>query len=110
MTGLFRWDAWRIKDSSRVGPCGACRRVDGHHGLALHFTRRKSACSIHLQHDTSTSVDTMRGHTTLHNHTLGKFLVTFGDVQATDEVLAKLGCAEQTPSSPPLSARLTARR
>ena len=27
---------------------------------------------------------------TLHNHTLGKFLVTFGDVQATDEV-AKLG-------------------
>jgi len=29
----------------------------------------------------------------LHNHTLGKFLVTFGDVQATDEVLAKLGGA-----------------
>jgi ureidoacrylate peracid hydrolase len=27
---------------------------------------------------------------TLHNHTLGKFLVTFGDVQATDDVLAKL--------------------
>ena len=26
----------------------------------------------------------------LHNHTLGKFLVTFGDVQSTDEVLAKL--------------------
>jgi len=26
----------------------------------------------------------------LHNHTLGKFLVTFGDVQATDDVLAKL--------------------
>jgi ureidoacrylate peracid hydrolase len=26
----------------------------------------------------------------LHNHTLGKFLVTFGDVQTTDEVLAKL--------------------
>jgi len=46
----------------------------------------------------------------LHNHTLGKFLVTFGDVQTTDEVLAKLGCAEKTPSSPPLSARLTARR
>jgi ureidoacrylate peracid hydrolase len=29
----------------------------------------------------------------LHNHTLGKFLVTFGDVQTTEEVLAKLGCA-----------------
>ena len=28
----------------------------------------------------------------LHNHTLGKFLVTFGDVQATDDLLAKLGC------------------
>ena len=27
----------------------------------------------------------------LHNHTLGKFLVTFGDVQSTDEVIAKLG-------------------
>jgi ureidoacrylate peracid hydrolase len=26
----------------------------------------------------------------LHNHTLGKFLVTFGDVQSTDEVVAKL--------------------
>jgi len=26
----------------------------------------------------------------LHNHTLGKFLVTFGDVQTTDELLAKL--------------------
>ena len=26
----------------------------------------------------------------LHNHTLGKFLVTFGDVQATDDLLAKL--------------------
>jgi ureidoacrylate peracid hydrolase len=26
----------------------------------------------------------------LHNHTLGKFLVTFGDAQTTDEVLAKL--------------------
>jgi ureidoacrylate peracid hydrolase len=31
----------------------------------------------------------------LHNHTLGKFLVTFGDVQATDEVLAKLRCASR---------------
>ena len=28
----------------------------------------------------------------LHNHTLGKFLVTFGDVQSTDELVAKLGC------------------
>src|SRR2546425_2554506 len=26
----------------------------------------------------------------LHNHTLGKFLVTFGDVQATDELLTRL--------------------
>ena len=26
----------------------------------------------------------------LHNHTLGKFLVTFGDVQATNDLLAKL--------------------
>ena len=26
----------------------------------------------------------------LHNHTLGKFLVTFGDVQATDELLMRL--------------------
>ena len=28
----------------------------------------------------------------LHNHTLGKFLVTFGDVQSTDDLVAKLGC------------------
>jgi len=46
----------------------------------------------------------------LHNHTLGKFLVTFGDVQATDEVLAKLAWAEQTPSSHPPSASRAARR
>jgi ureidoacrylate peracid hydrolase len=26
----------------------------------------------------------------LHNHTLGKFLVTFGDVQSTDDIIAKL--------------------
>lgn len=26
----------------------------------------------------------------LHNHTLGKFLVTFGDVQTTDQIIAKL--------------------
>lgn len=26
----------------------------------------------------------------LHNHTIGKFLVTFGDVQSTDELIAKL--------------------
>lgn len=31
----------------------------------------------------------------LHNHTLGKFLVTFGDVQATDELLAKLGASRK---------------
>ena len=29
----------------------------------------------------------------LHNHTLGKFLVTFGDVQAIDDLLATLGSA-----------------
>jgi len=34
----------------------------------------------------------------LHNHTLGKFLVTFGDVQTTDEVLATLGYAAQAHS------------
>jgi ureidoacrylate peracid hydrolase len=45
----------------------------------------------------------------LHSHTLGKFLVTFGDVQATDEVLAKLGCAEQTPSRHPQPAGFAAR-
>ena len=45
----------------------------------------------------------------LHNHTLGKFLVTFGDVQATDEVLAKLGCAEQTHSRHPQPAGFAAR-
>ncbi len=28
----------------------------------------------------------------LHNHMLGKFLVTFGDVQSTDDLLAKLEC------------------
>jgi len=31
----------------------------------------------------------------LHNHTLGKFLVTVGDVQTTDEVLAKLEAAPE---------------
>jgi ureidoacrylate peracid hydrolase len=45
----------------------------------------------------------------LHNHTLGKFLVTFGDVQATDEVLAKLGCVEQTHSRHPQPAGGAAR-
>src|SRR5881628_2899469 len=35
----------------------------------------------------------------LHNHTLGKFLVTFGDVQATDELLTRLGGASQPNSS-----------
>jgi ureidoacrylate peracid hydrolase len=46
----------------------------------------------------------------LHNHTLGKFLVTFGDVQTTDEVLAKLGSGEKTHSRNPQAARLAARR
>jgi ureidoacrylate peracid hydrolase len=32
----------------------------------------------------------------LHNHALGKFLVTFGDVQTTDEVLAKVACVATT--------------
>ena len=45
----------------------------------------------------------------LHNYTLGKFLVTFGDVQATDEVLAKLGYAEKTHSRNPQPAQLAAR-
>ena len=46
----------------------------------------------------------------LHNHTLGKFLATFGDVQATDEVLAKLECAEQTRSRHPQPVGFAARR
>ncbi|HSH68584.1 MAG TPA: isochorismatase family cysteine hydrolase [Deferrisomatales bacterium] len=45
----------------------------------------------------------------LHNHTLGKFLVTFGDVQTTDEVLAKLGAAEEARSRNPQPADLAAR-
>ena len=35
----------------------------------------------------------------LHNHTLGKFLVTFGDVQATDELMAKLKEGSRPESS-----------
>jgi ureidoacrylate peracid hydrolase len=36
--------------------------------------------------------DANADHTdSLHNHTLGKFLVTFGDVRSTDEVIALLG-------------------
>jgi ureidoacrylate peracid hydrolase len=31
----------------------------------------------------------------LHNHTLGKFLVTFGDVQSTDDLIAKLQGAQR---------------
>lgn len=46
----------------------------------------------------------------LHNHALGKFLVTFGDVQAIDEVLAKLGGAEKTDSRNPQPPQLAARR
>ena len=45
----------------------------------------------------------------LHNHALGKFLVTFGDVRTTDEVLAKLGHAEKTHSRNPQPAQLAAR-
>jgi ureidoacrylate peracid hydrolase len=40
----------------------------------------------------------------LHNHTLGKFLVTFGDVQSTDEVLAKLGQKTQGGNADRVSA------
>ena len=35
----------------------------------------------------------------LHNHTLGKFLVTFGDVQTTDELIAKLAPASSRAAS-----------
>mgnify|MGYP003346781185 CR=1 FL=1 len=37
-----------------------------------------------------------------HNHTLGKFLVTFGDVQSTDELVGKL--AGQGADSQPVRA------
>ena len=35
----------------------------------------------------------------LHNHALGKFLVTFGDVQSTDEVIAKLAAGRNAKAS-----------
>ncbi len=35
----------------------------------------------------------------LHNHSLGKFLGMFGDVQSTDEVIEKLGAAGRTASA-----------
>ena len=39
------------------------------------------------------------GQTTVNQQReLGKFLVTFGDVQATDDLLAKLGCEWKTNS------------
>ena len=39
----------------------------------------------------------------LHNHTLGKFLVTFGDVQSTDDLPGGLHCLKvDTGTSPPL--------
>ncbi len=37
----------------------------------------------------------------LHNHTLGKFLVTFGDVQSTDDLLATLGGVENEQKESP---------
>lgn len=45
----------------------------------------------------------------LHNHTLGKFILTFGDVQATDEVLARLGGTEKTASKAAEPAGVAAR-
>src|SRR2546425_1102359 len=41
----------------------------------------------------------------LHNHTLGKFLVTFGDVQATDDLLAKLGVRRRRTEGIPIQTR-----
>jgi len=35
----------------------------------------------------------------LHNHTLGKFLVSFGDVQSTDEIVGRLGQGNSSPVS-----------
>jgi ureidoacrylate peracid hydrolase len=35
----------------------------------------------------------------LHNHTLGKFMVTFGDVQSTDELIAKLAAEAAAPAA-----------
>lgn len=35
----------------------------------------------------------------LHNHSLGKFLVTFGDVQSTEEVIGKLTAAAATAAA-----------
>jgi ureidoacrylate peracid hydrolase len=45
----------------------------------------------------------------LHNHTLGKFLLTFGDVQATDEVLARLGATEKAAGKSTEPAGVAAR-
>jgi ureidoacrylate peracid hydrolase len=45
----------------------------------------------------------------LHNHTLGKFLLTFGDVQATDELLARLGSTEKITDKTSQPAGLAAR-
>jgi ureidoacrylate peracid hydrolase len=35
----------------------------------------------------------------LHNHSLGKFLVTFGDVQSTNEVIGKLTTTATTAAA-----------
>jgi ureidoacrylate peracid hydrolase len=35
----------------------------------------------------------------LHNHTLGKFLVTFGDVQSTDDLISKLESGRQSATA-----------
>ena len=35
----------------------------------------------------------------LHNHTLGKFLVTFGDVQTTDDLIAKLSTSNSAKAT-----------
>ena len=36
----------------------------------------------------------------LHNHTLGKFLVTFGDVQSTDQLIERLAGGGRSASEP----------
>ena len=53
--------------------------------------------NLHVQQ--FSTADALDSH---HNHTLGKFLVTFGDVQSTDELVGKL--AGQGADSQPVRA------
>jgi hypothetical protein len=39
------------------GLCGACHDIDGRHGVARDFQRRKSACPSNLQLKSSKSVE-----------------------------------------------------